>query len=67
MIVRAPVSEQALEHRCEAWTVADRVCAADRRVVERLDNLVARSFGESLDGGALALVAILVRADVRAA
>jgi hypothetical protein len=44
-----------------------RVCAADRRVVELLDDLVASRLGEGLDGGPLALVAVLVRADVRAA
>ena len=61
------VAHQALQHLREARAGANGVCAADRRVVEGVDDLVARRFGVSLDGRALALVAVLVRADVRAA
>jgi hypothetical protein len=48
------IAHQALQHLREAGTGADGVCAADCRVVKRLDDLVAGRFGVSLDGHALA-------------
>jgi hypothetical protein len=56
------VAEKPFEHFREAWMVADRVRAAHRRIVEGLDDLVARGPGVSFDRRALALVALLVRA-----
>ena len=64
MIVRAPLASKALEHLGEAGTPADRVRAADRRVVELVDDLVTRRLGVGVDCGALPLVAVLVRAGV---
>ena len=61
------VTHEPLEHFSEAGTVGDRVRFTHRRVVERVDDLVACGLGVGLDGGALALVAVLVHADVCAA
>ena len=64
------LSDRALRargHLREAGTGTDGVRAANRSIVERLDDLEARRFGVSLDGRALAFVAVLVRANVRAA
>ena len=59
------VAEEALQHSREAWTVADGVRATHRRIIEDLDDLVSRGLGVCLDRRALALVAVLVRANVR--
>jgi hypothetical protein len=66
MIVRAPL----LIRRSSISAKPDRsptVRATYRRIVKGLDDLVARGSGVGVDGRALALVAILVRADVCAA
>jgi hypothetical protein len=61
------VAHQALQHLREAGPLADRISPAYRRVVKGLDNFVARRPSVGLDGRSLAFVAVLVRADVRAA
>jgi hypothetical protein len=59
------VAEKPFQHFRKAWTVADRVRAAHCRIVEDLDDLVACGLGVRFDRRALALVAILVGANVR--
>ena len=61
------VAEKPFEHFRQAWTVADGVRATHRRIVEGLDDLVAHDPGVGFDRRALALVAVLVRANVRPA
>ena len=58
------VAHQLLEHFGEAGSVVDRVRAAHRRVVERLYDLVSRRLRVGFDRRALALLAVLVRADI---
>ena len=57
MIVRAPLANQRREH-AELRPTGDRVGAADRRVIERADDLVACSLGERADRGELPLVGV---------
>ena len=40
----------------ERRPLADRVSAGDRRVVERIDDLIAGALGVTVDGGQLPLV-----------
>jgi hypothetical protein len=58
------VSEDTLQDLRETRALADRVCAADCRVVKGVDDLETRPFGVNLDGRELALVAVLIRAGV---
>ena len=53
------VAEEALQHSREAWTVADGVRAAHCRIVEGLDDLVARGLGVCLARGRLSLASSL--------
>jgi hypothetical protein len=61
MIVRAPLLIR-LQRLREPRAPTHEVRAANRRVVERVDDLVARRFGVSPDGGALALVVAILSA-----
>jgi hypothetical protein len=61
------VAEKPFEHLREAGPVADRTHAVYRRIVERVDDLIARRLGVALDSDELPFVAVLVGADVRAA
>jgi hypothetical protein len=62
-----PVGHQAIEHFRKARPVGDVVRAADRRIIERGDDLQTRCLGVSLERCELAFVAVLIDADVGAA
>ena len=67
MMVRAPLLAMYGEHGCKPWPCLDVVSAANRCVVELAHERVTSLLGECCDGLPLALITVLVGADVRCA